>query len=339
MYAFGVAIRNKMYDWRIIKEQSFDIPIVCVGNLTVGGTGKTPVVEFLIRNLGYNYRIAVLSRGYGRKTKGYLEVSARSSFLKVGDEPKQIKRKFADVVVAVCEDRCTGIETIRKRHPDVDLIIMDDGFQHRRVKPKINILLIDDTRPAYNDHMLPLGNLRDSLRQMYRAQFVLTTKCNPQMTALDRRIVRKNLMLYPYQELYFSTMSYGRPVAQFPDVVTVKPDSCSHIIVMAGVGNPKPLVDYLQGLYTVVDSMLMPDHHVYRVSDMTRLEQMLAAAPSDTLVITTEKDGVKLTNTSRVPPLVAQRLYVLPLFLNIMDDAERAFVRNIHEEIQKKTNN
>ena len=196
LFAFVLRIRHLLYDSGIIGHYTADIPVVCVGNITVGGTGKTPFTEFLIDRLGRRFTIAVLSRGYGRRTKGYLEVQTNSSFLNVGDEPKQIKRKYPDTVVVVCEKRAEGIRRIRQEHPEVDLILLDDGFQHRRVEPKVDIVLMDYTRPIWEDYMLPLGNLRDLPSQMARANIVVVTKTPTNITPIDRRIAVKSLNLF-----------------------------------------------------------------------------------------------------------------------------------------------
>ena len=161
LYKAGVTFRHRLFDWGILKSEKFDIPVICIGNITVGGTGKTPMAEMVIAYMSQMHRVALLSRGYGRRTKGYLEVKADSRYRDVGDEPLQIKLKFPDTVVAVCEKRAEGIRRIRAEHPDVDLVVMDDGFQHRYVEPKVNIVMIDATRPVQHDRMLPLGTLRD----------------------------------------------------------------------------------------------------------------------------------------------------------------------------------
>ena len=178
LYTFIIFIRHKMFDWKLLPSEEYDIPIVCIGNVTVGGTGKTPMTEALIRHLSGEYKIGVLSRGYKRRTKGYYEVESGSSFLNSGDEPKQIKLKFPEIIVSVCADRREGIARMRASHPELNLILLDDGFQHRYVEPWTSLVLMDYTRPVYKDHMLPWGSLRDSLSQMNRARFVVVNKCS-----------------------------------------------------------------------------------------------------------------------------------------------------------------
>ena len=200
LYKAGVTFRHRLFDWGILKSEKFDIPVICIGNITVGGTGKTPMAEMVIAYMSQMHRVALLSRGYGRRTKGYLEVKADSHYRDVGDEPLQIKLKFPDTVVAVCEKRAEGIRRIRAEHPDVDLVIMDDGFQHRYVEPKVNIVMIDATRPVQHDRMLPLGTLRDLPEELHRAHYFVVTKCPEKMAPIDRRILRKVLIQVAYQK-------------------------------------------------------------------------------------------------------------------------------------------
>ena len=188
LYRMVVSLRHKLFDCGLLKSKKFDIPIICIGNITVGGTGKTPMSEMLINYMARSYRVALLSRGYGRRTKGYLEVQTTSHYRDVGDEPLQIKRKFPETVVVVCEKRVDGINRLREEHPEVNLIIMDDGFQHRYVDPKINVLMVDSTRPIQSDKMLPLGTLRDLPDQIHRAHYFVVTKCPKRMQPIERRI-------------------------------------------------------------------------------------------------------------------------------------------------------
>ena len=193
LYGAGVGLRNRLYDLKILRSTQFDIPIVCVGNVAVGGTGKTPTVEFLVKNLSGQYNVAVLSRGYRRRTKGYIEVQVSDSFLTVGDEAKQIKRKFPEAVVVVCEKRVKAVRRIMEEHPEVNLIIMDDGFQHRSLTPKVSIVLSDYNVPPFRNKMLPAGTLRDSPSQLYRANILLITKTPKTMSPIERNIAQKEL--------------------------------------------------------------------------------------------------------------------------------------------------
>lgn len=210
LYGMVVHIRHKLFDLKILRSEEFDIPVVCIGNLTVGGTGKTPVAELLIERFSEHYRVGVLSRGYRRRTKGFVLSTLTSSARTIGDEPRQMKLKYPSVPVAVCEKRAEGIRLLRKAHPEIELIILDDAFQHRYVEPWVNILLMDYNNPVYRDRLLPWGRLRDTRNQIHRANFVLVTKCPDDLNPLDMRIVINSLGLFPYQSLYFTRMRQGR---------------------------------------------------------------------------------------------------------------------------------
>ena len=242
LYKLGVLLRHRLFDWGILKQEKFDIPVVCIGNITVGGTGKTPMAEMVIAYMAQRHHVALISRGYGRRTKGYIEVTPESHYREVGDEPLQIKRKFPDTVVVVCEKRAEGIRRLRQEHPEVDLVVMDDGFQHRYVEPKVNIVMIDATRPVQHDRMLPAGNLRDLPEQLHRAHYFIVTKCPENMAPIDRRILRKVLVQVAYQRVYFTRFESFRPRPLFPEFVDEELNYGQQVIAMSGIGNPGPFV-------------------------------------------------------------------------------------------------
>ena len=337
LYAFVLRIRHWLYDIGIFKRYEADIPVVCVGNITVGGTGKTPTVEYLIERLTQNFKPAVLSRGYGRRTKGYLEVTIGSSFLDVGDEPKQIKRKFPDTVVVVCENREEGIKRIREEHPEINLILLDDGFQHRSVTPKVNIVLIDYTRPIWDDHMLPWGNLRDLPSQLHRAHIVLVTKTPEGLTPIDRRIAVKSLHLFPYQKLFFTSMKQTGLIPMFPEAENpVTPGR--NAAIMAAIGNPAALENSLSERFDIKAKWLFRDHRAYKVRDLQQIEQQLSALPEDTIIITTEKDAVKLANRKKIPTELQRRLYKMPIKLHFPERDEEVFVSTLMRNISSTDN-
>ncbi len=333
LYGAGVTVRHKMFDWGWRRTHSFDIPIICVGNITVGGTGKTPVVEMLVRRLGEEYKIAVLSRGYGRRTKGYLEVENGISYRQTGDEAKQVKRKFPDTVVVVCERREEGIERIRNEHPEVNLIILDDGFQYRGVEPWVNIVLVDYTRPVWGDHLLPWGMLRDTLSQMPRAHYVLVTKCPPDMNALDRRIVRKSLKLYPYQGLYFTRASQGVPVAVFPEGARHAPKPGGPVVAMSGIGNPTAFEAGLVAGYDVVGTLRYADHHPYRTRDLRDMRHELERHPH-AAIVTTEKDAVKFGSGGKIPAELREKLFYTPVRVAFDEDGEGDFINKLKNDLR-----
>ncbi len=333
LYGAGVTVRHKLFDWGWRRTHSFDIPILCVGNLTVGGTGKTPVVEMLVRSLGGEFNIAVLSRGYGRRTKGYLEVDAAMPYRKTGDEAKQVKRKFPNAVVVVCERREEGIERIRREHPEVNLIILDDGFQYRGVEPWVNIVLVDYTRPIWADRLLPWGMLRDKLSQMPRAHYVLVTKCPPGMNALDRRIVRKSLKLYPYQGLYFTHTSQGALAPVFAEGVHNVPKPGGQVVAMSGIGNPAAFEEGLASGYDVVSILRYADHHPYRTRDLRDMQHQLDNHPRASIV-TTEKDAVKFANSNKIPMEIRERLFYAPVRVAFDEDCEDDFIKKLKNDLR-----
>lgn len=221
----------------------------------------------------------MLSRGYKRKTRGFVLSDVRSSFRAIGDEPKQIKLKYPEIPVAVCERRVEGIRRLREAHPEVNLIILDDAFQHRYVESWVNILLMDYNNPIYHDSFLPQGTLRDSRSQLYRANFVLVTKCPETINPLDMRIVKKRLELFPYQSLYFSRMAQGYPVPLFPEQIGRAVQPHDPVIVMSGIANPKPLVSALSQHHKIVGKLLFDDHHTYRMRDMEPVETHARRVP------------------------------------------------------------
>ncbi len=339
IYRMVIAIRHRMFDADILHSRKFDVPIICIGNLTVGGTGKTPFAEMLLAHFRDHYHPALLSRGYGRITRGYQEVETGSSYRKVGDEPKQIKLKYPDVVVVVCEDRVQGIEEILRRHPEVDLILMDDGFQHRYVEPKINIVLIDYNRPLSEDRMLPAGTLRDLPSQLHRAHYVCMTKCPAGINPLDRRIIKKDLGLYPYQSLFYTRIVNGTVRPIFPDDAPEKVPAGSPVIAMAAIGNPNPFLESLSSRFEVVGRLFFRDHHPYRVSDLKKMKVLLDRAPQGTVIVTTEKDAVKLNGANKIPKEIRERLYFLPIHISFIENSKENFLHKLEYDVRTNQTN
>ncbi len=334
LYKLGVTFRHRLFDWGILKSERFDIPIICIGNITVGGTGKTPMAEMIISYMSHSHNVALLSRGYGRRTKGYREVQSGAHYRDVGDEPLQIKWKFPNIVVAVCEKRVEGIRRIRAEHPEVDLIIMDDGFQHRYVDPKINVIMVDATRPIQHDKMLPQGTLRDLPEELHRAHYFVVTKCPERMAPIDRRILRKVLIQVAYQRVYFTCFETFMPQPVFAD--EVEQGALTHgceVIALSGIGNPKPFLQTLHERYQVVAEMTLNDHHVYRVRDMRALEEHLRAHPG-AVIVTTEKDAVKMTNRERIPEAIRRHLYYLPINISFIEDSATDFLQKLEEDVR-----
>ena len=333
IYKMAVLFRHRLFDWGILPSERFDIPVVCIGNITVGGTGKTPLAEMILDYMSQTHRVALLSRGYGRRTKGYREVLPTDYYRDTGDEPLQIKRKFPEVCVAVCEKRAEGIRRLRAEHPEVDLIVLDDGFQHRYVEAKVNIVLVDATRPVQEDRMLPLGTLRDVPEQLHRANYFIVTKCPDGMSALDRRILRKVLIEAAYQSIYFTRMEAFRPQPVFAEAPAEGFDPGAEVIAMSGIGNPGAFERGVREVYRVVDTLRFEDHHVYRVKDLRRLSALLAKYP-DAQILTTEKDAVKLAGRSKVPAEIRSRLFYQPINVSFIDDSATDFLQNLEKDVR-----
>jgi tetraacyldisaccharide 4'-kinase len=334
-YGMAVAMRNWRYDAGMKKSVEVDIPVVSVGNITVGGTGKTPMCELLVSHFRERYHVGVISLGYGRRGRGYREVETTTSWRRAGDEPRQIKGKFPDVVVAVCKDRVEGIARMRRDHPELNLIIMDDGFQYRRLCPKLNVVMVDYTRPIYKDRMLPLGGLRDSRKQMRRAHYVVVTKCPADMTPLDRRIISNNLELLPFQNLSFTRIVSGAPYPAFrAEGQAARVPAGARVVAMAALGNPWPFVEGLRERYDVRDTLLWPDHHPYVVRDLRRMEEALEEAGPGAVIVTTEKDAVKLGGGSKIPAELRDRIYVMPIEMGFLEETREEFLAKLEYDVR-----
>ena len=334
-YQMAITVRHWLFDCKLLKREKFKTPIICVGNITVGGTGKTPTAEMIVEYMKNYYNVAVLSRGYGRRTKGYLEVKTSSSYRDVGDEPLQIKLKYPDTLVVVCEKRAEAIHRIEAEHPEVNLIVMDDGFQHRYVDPRINVVIVDSTRPFYEDDYLPAGTLRDKPKSLDRAHYFIVTKCPIDMSPLDQRMWRKHLHKIAYQRVYFTRVIPTPPVAQFATSNTLK--SGDEVIVMSGIGNPKAFVSGVKKSYKVVSTITFPDHHVYSVADIERIVANLKKYPN-AMLLTTEKDVVKLRRSRRVPDVMRERLFYQPVKVEFVEGSDSDFLGTLKSDLEGKLN-
>ncbi len=333
IYRLVISIRHWLFDCGFLKSHSFKTPIICVGNITVGGTGKTPTAEMIIENMTPYYRVALLSRGYGRRTKGYMEVSPNSSYRDVGDEPLQIKLKYPETLVVVCEKRVDAIRRIEAEHPEINLIVMDDGFQHRYVDPRINVIIIDSTRSIFEDDFLPAGSLRDKVEALDRAHYFIVTKCPLGMSPLDQRIWRKGLLNYAYQRIYFTQVVPTEAVSPFfPEN---RLEKGSEVIVMSGIGNPKAFVKEVRREYKVVSKMILPDHHVYTVADLNRLVALFEKYPNAKL-LTTEKDAVKLRRSKKVPAIIRERMFYQPLKVEFLEGSDSDFFSTLKDDLDGK---
>lgn len=284
--------------------------------------------------LSAKYNVAVLSRGYKRKSKGFYLATTTSSFKRIGDEPKQIKLKFPDIPVAVCEKRCEGIDRLREIHPEVNLIILDDGFQHRYVEPWVNILLMDYNHPIYEDHMLPWGRLRDLKSQLSRANIVVATKCPADLRPLDYRLMQNNLELYSYQTLYFTRFKSDPPTPLFPSLRPPIVTEGQSIIIMTGIANPSNFVGRLERRYKVEHKLIFSDHYTYKMRDIHLLEELLAKLPEETAIIITEKDAVKLMNSRKISENIRRRLHYISISVRFANNREADFIQQLEQYVR-----
>lgn len=344
IYGLIISIRNLMYDYKIFRSTEFDIPVISIGNITVGGTGKTPHTEYLVELLSKQFRVATVSRGYKRKTKGYLEVGEDSPATTVGDEPLQIKAKFNDVQVIVDEKRVHAIEKIQLQEPDKlpDVILLDDAFQHRSVTPGINILLIDYNRPINKDYLLPYGRLREARWQMRRANVIIYTKCPEEIHPITRRIIMKDVNLRPYQSLFFTTMIYQpiRPV--FPEEAVQTPALSAQqmsILLVTGIANPEHLRNYLSRFTDQLVEIKFRDHHHFNPGDLAQIEQKFESmATPDKIIITTEKDSMRLKDLNLSDQL-KKYLFYIPLKIKFLDSEGKHFDDKIVTYVRENKSN
>lgn len=349
LYGGVVNIRNWMYDKNIFKQHKFDIPVICVGNITVGGTGKTPHIEYLIDLLSPQYKVGVLSRGYKRKSNGFRVVGVDSTPEEVGDEPLQIKQKYPEAFVYVDRDRKNAIDHILKyseeKRPDV--ILLDDGYQHRRVKPSFSILLVDSNRPIHEDRFLPAGNLRESFNGRHRASMVIVTKCKKDMSPIEYRISEANLDLFPFQGLYYSTFAYGdlKPVYQGLGVEQ-QPSSFlknKHILSVTGIAMPKPFNEFLSRKGAKVESLAFSDHHHFGKDDIKSIENhfaKLGVDDEDKIIVTTEKDATRLRAIPNLGLEIKQRLYYIPIEVTFLKNTDKeSFNNKIFEHVRNYQTN
>lgn len=294
LYDLITLIRNTLFDKEILKSTSFQIPIIAVGNLNVGGTGKTPQIEYLIRLLKDHYQLAVLSRGYKRKTKGFLVLNASHNANDVGDEPLQFYRKFSPVKVAVDADRVHGVQQLLLEQPVPEVILLDDAYQHRKIKAGYYVLLTKYKDLYIDDFVLPAGNLRERRKGAQRANVVIVTKCPPDLNQSAQELIRKRLKLLPSQHLFFSTIAYGTAI-QGAASIPVKELVNYTVVLVTGIANPTPLLEFLSSLGVPYDHMKFPDHYQFTKQDAQKMEERLYNIPhQNKLILTTEKDYTRL---------------------------------------------
>ena len=344
LYGLGVGFRNFCFETGILKSKSYQTPIISVGNITVGGTGKTPHVEYLVRFLKDQMKVAVLSRGYKRKSRGFLVGAPETTIQQLGDESYLMKKKYPDITVAVDTKRTRGIENltegIEAKKPDV--ILLDDAFQHRYVKPGVNILLVDYHRQIIYDKLLPAGRLREPLKEKNRADIVIITKCPKDLKPMEFRVLTKQMGLFPYQQLYFTTLDYEQLQPVFPEAsVAPSMDNLSNqqVLLLTGIASPRQMLEDLKPHVAKIHPMVFGDHHAFKRKDIQKINEAFANLQGPKLVITTEKDAVRLTDVVGLSDEVRKNLYALPIRISFMQEGEKSFKDSIIGYVRKNSRN
>ncbi|MBO7046334.1 MAG: tetraacyldisaccharide 4'-kinase [Prevotella sp.] len=344
-YGIGVGFRNLLFEMGVLKEHTYKTPVISVGNITVGGTGKTPHVEYLIRLLKDHVHVAVLSRGYKRKSSGFLLAQTDTPLSDIGDEPYQMKQKYPDITVAVDAKRTRGIEYLisgKETGLEIDAILLDDAYQHRYVKPGLNILLVDYHRLIIHDKLLPAGRLREPVKGKDRADIVIVTKCPTTLNPMEFRVLTKQMNLYPYQQLFFTTIKY-EPLHPLFDgteqIEKLEELTGRHILLLTGIASPKQIYYDLKSHTPDIYPLRYSDHHNFKKKDIKKINEAFEALPSPKLIITTEKDAVRLKETEGLTPEARRGIYVLPISIEFMLQGEESFNEKIIGYVRKNSRN
>lgn len=332
LYALGIWFRNTLYSSGLWSRTTFDLPVICVGNITAGGTGKTPHIEFLTEALKQHYTLAILSRGYKRKTTGYLLASRNSTAAEIGDEPYQLKKKYPDLAVAVCENRVLGVPNLLGDLPHTQVILMDDGFQHLAIKAGLNIVLTDYTRLFTRDYLLPAGLLREFKSGSERADVIIVTKCPDKISQQEQQQIISEIKPLPHQEVLFSTFAYETPVALNEAATKIVPHQDTEVIAFAGIGNPQPFFDHISTHYKVKKTFAFKDHQDYHDALLKGVAfQYNELNTSNKAVFTTEKDAVKQVADN--PLFVGIPVFYIPIKVRFIGNGEQKLLMGVTDYI------
>ena len=336
IYAGVIWTRNKLFDKNILHSATFNFPVICVGNLAVGGTGKTPMAEYLVRLLQDQYQVATLSRGYKRKTKGFAIADENTTALDIGDEPMQIHKKFPGITVSVAEERLVGIPQLLHLRPQTQVIILDDAFQHREVIAGLNILLTDYNNLYSRDFLMPAGDLRDLQSSSKRADIIVVTKCKPYMEEAEKKKIIKELDPLPHQKVYFTKIDYSIPYHLFTkEEKLLQPDS--NVLLVCGIANPQPLKDVLTRYVASYEILNYRDHHIFDTDDLKEIKKQFSKnSNSKTMILTTEKDGVRLSKFQK--ELAHLPVYVFPMAHKFLFEQEDEFHGQVIDFVEKYLN-
>ncbi len=319
LYSVGVWIRNKLFDYGILPVEEFDIPIISVGNLTVGGTGKTPHIEYIIQRLSPHYRVAVLSRGYGRKSTGFILADTHATALTIGDEPYQMHCKYPDILIAVDSNRRRGIKKLLQQTNAPEVILLDDAYQHRYVHPSLSIVLCDNNRPIYADYLLPSGRLREPATNIKRADIVIISKCLHALSNQDLQKEAKLLQINP-DKLFASHIKYGK-LQHFTSGERLSLEEIPRhtpIYLLTGIANPQPMLLQLTQYYDCIIPQNYPDHHNFTTQEIKEIYNEYKTH-SNSIIITTEKDAARLRCNNMIWD-IADKIYILPIEIDIQEN-------------------
>jgi len=328
-----MSVRNFLFDAGWLNSVEYPLPVISIGNITVGGTGKTPLTEYIIRLLKDKYSVAFLSRGYKRKTKGVIIAGALSTAAEIGDEPKQIQTKFPEITVAVAEKRTEGIEQLlHQTLPEV--IVLDDAFQHRYVKPGFQILIVDYNRPLWNDYTFPAGELREPRKGKKRADVIVVNKCPSGITVEEKKFLIKKLKPEHHQQVFFTTVEYLNPVNVSGSSAGLSVGSS--VIALAGIARPEPFFEYLARSYNVLDKVIYPDHYSFTKKDYLYVRKKLDDLKGkEKAVITTEKDKIRLENMPWMDDEFKRHLWYVPIKLKFLFNEQEKFNQLIYSYVEK----
>ena len=333
LYGAVIWVRNFLYDKKYLASASFNFPIICIGNLAIGGTGKTPMTEYLVRILKEKSKVAVLSRGYKRKTRGYVLATEATTAVDIGDEPLQIHNKFPEIAVAVSEERVVGIPQLLHDRPQTDVIILDDAFQHRQVSAGLNILLTEFNNLYTRDVLLPAGDLRDSRSSSRRADIIIVTKCKSYLNEKERNKIIKEIRPLSHQQVYFTKIDYSIPFHLFSGEEKMLKQEDAVLLVCA-IANPRPLKEMLTSFVSYYDVLSFPDHHIFNTDDLNDIiRQFNKIDNPNKIIITTEKDAVRLLKFEN--ELSTFPIYVLPMSHKFLFEEEDKFHQQVFDFISK----
>jgi tetraacyldisaccharide 4'-kinase len=343
LYGLGLMLRNLLFDWGVFSTKKFPKPAtIGVGNLSVGGTGKTPHVAYIVRLIQEEYKTATLSRGYGRRSKGFVLASKASSALEIGDEPRQFRQNFPEkTVVAVDEKRVHGITKLMNINPDLQVVVLDDVFQHRHIQAGIQILLTDFNSPFYSDYLLPTGYLREAKSGYKRADIIVITKTPVDTNAETRRAIKEHVRPLKNQVVCFSSIKYGELISiADSSAVSINALSEYSVLLLTAIANPEPLALHLQYKVKSILRLDYKDHHDFTASDMVAIRKNLnAISENKKIIITTEKDAMRLSATELKAQLAGLPIYYLPIEIEFQQEDAHLFNQKIKNYVRENQSN